>query len=123
MAACGADGAASPRTDDASPATASTAAADEASVGSTAPPSTSVSASTTTDPPPSNPQQLLEVAAYFLSCGKVFGHGGALSGTTSIALVSEDARTKAVVAVNLRRAEDADLLGFAERMLCAADAP
>jgi D-alanyl-D-alanine carboxypeptidase len=61
----------------------------------------------------------LGLATYFLSCGTFYGHGGAVDGTQSIALVNPDATSGVVIAVNLRTTADPNLLAVAESFLCA----
>lgn len=60
----------------------------------------------------------LGLATYFLSCGNFYGHGGAIDGTQSIALVNPDATSGVVIAINLRTTSDPDLLAVAESFLC-----
>ena len=61
----------------------------------------------------------LGLATYHLTCGTFYGHGGAIDGTQSIALIRPDASSGVVVAVNLRKATDPDLLKFADTLICA----
>ena len=44
----------------------------------------------------------LGLATYYLSCGTFYGHGGAINGTHSIAIVTDDGTAGVVVAINLR---------------------
>jgi len=60
----------------------------------------------------------LGLATYYLSCGTYFGHGGAIDGYQSIAIVGPDGADGVVVAVNLRKAADPNLLATAEALLC-----
>ncbi len=61
----------------------------------------------------------LGLATYHLTCGTLYGHGGAIDGTQSIAIIRPDASSGVVVAVNLRKATDPDLLKFADTLICA----
>ena len=49
-----------------------------------------------------------------------FGHGGAVNGTGSIAMVSAKGRDGVVIAQNLLNKHDADLAALAEQMMCTA---
>jgi D-alanyl-D-alanine carboxypeptidase len=60
----------------------------------------------------------LGLATYHLSCGTFYGHGGAIDGTQSIAIVRPDGSAGVVVAVNLRNSTDPDLLKFADTLIC-----
>jgi hypothetical protein len=62
----------------------------------------------------------LGLAAYPTACGVFYGHGGAVNGTGSIAMVSADGRDGVVIAQNLLRDNDAHLAALAERMICTA---
>ena len=61
----------------------------------------------------------LGIATYHLTCGTFFGHAGSVNGTQSIALVSPDATTAVVVAINGRRNEDPGLAAVADDLVCA----
>jgi D-alanyl-D-alanine carboxypeptidase len=61
----------------------------------------------------------LGLATYHLTCGTFYGHGGAIDGTQSIAIVRPDASAGVVVAVNLRKATDPELVKFADTLICA----
>jgi D-alanyl-D-alanine carboxypeptidase len=63
----------------------------------------------------------LGIATYHLTCGTFYGHAGSVNGTQSIALVSPDAATAVVVAVNGRRNEDPALAAVADDLACAFD--
>ena len=52
--------------------------------------------------------------------GTFHGHGGAVNGTGSIAMVSPDGRDGVVIAQNLLGEQDADLPGLAREMVCTA---
>ena len=60
----------------------------------------------------------LGLATYYLSCGRFYGHGGVIDGTQSIAVVNTDGTAGVVVAVNLRKPLDPNLLAVAESLLC-----
>lgn len=60
----------------------------------------------------------LGLATYHLRCGTFFGHGGAIDGTQSIAIVPADGTAGVVVAMNLRTTVDPNLLAIAESLLC-----
>jgi D-alanyl-D-alanine carboxypeptidase len=62
----------------------------------------------------------LGLAGYPTRCGMFYGHGGAVNGTGSIALVSPDGRNGVVIAQNLLGEEDADLPALAREMVCTA---
>jgi D-alanyl-D-alanine carboxypeptidase len=62
----------------------------------------------------------LGLAAYPTRCGVFYGHGGAVNGTGSVAMVSRDGRTGVVIAQNLLGARDADLPALAREMVCTA---
>lgn len=62
----------------------------------------------------------LGLATYSTPCGVFYGHGGAVNGTGSVAMVSPDGRDGVVIAQNLLRDEEADLPALARQMLCAA---
>lgn len=62
----------------------------------------------------------LGLAAYATRCGTFHGHGGAVNGTGSIAMVSSDGRDGVVIAQNLLSDQDADLPALAEDMICTA---
>ena len=66
----------------------------------------------------SNDSYGLGLATYHLSCGTFYGHGGAVSGTHSIAIVDEAGSSGAVIAINLRSDVDPNLLASAEAVLC-----
>lgn len=61
----------------------------------------------------------LGLATYHLSCGTFFGHGGAVSGTHSLAIVTADGSEGVVIAINFRSGVDPNLLALAESLLCA----
>ncbi len=61
----------------------------------------------------------LGVATYYLSCGRFFGHGGSIDGTQSIAIVNDNGTSGVVLAINLRKDSDPDLIGVADALLCA----
>ncbi len=61
----------------------------------------------------------LGLATYYLSCGTFYGHGGAVDGTESIAIVSRDRTAGTVIAINVRDTSDPNLLALAESFLCA----
>lgn len=69
----------------------------------------------------SNRSYGLGIATYHLSCGTFYGHGGAISGTTSIALAATDGDGGVVIAVNIQDRNQTDLLPLAESLLCADD--
>jgi D-alanyl-D-alanine carboxypeptidase len=62
----------------------------------------------------------LGVVTFNLVCGDFLGHGGAIAGTHSLALVSPDGHTGAILAANLRGDPEPNLLGAAEDLLCSA---
>ncbi len=62
----------------------------------------------------------LGLNAYATGCGVFYGHGGAVNGTGSIAMVSADGRDGVVIAQNLLSDADADLPALAEQMICTA---
>jgi D-alanyl-D-alanine carboxypeptidase len=62
----------------------------------------------------------LGLAEYPTRCGTFYGHGGAVNGTGSIALVSPDGRDGVVIAQNLLGEKDADLPALAREMVCTA---
>ena len=62
----------------------------------------------------------LGLAAYPTGCGVFYGHGGAVNGTGSIAMVSADGRDGVVIAQNLLSDRDAGLAALAEQMICMA---
>lgn len=63
----------------------------------------------------------LGVATYRMSCGTFYGHGGAMSGTRSIALASDDGSNGVVIAANVKGDGDRpDLLPLAESLICSA---
>ena len=64
----------------------------------------------------------LGLNAYATGCGVFYGHGGAVNGTGSIALVSADGHDGVVIAQNLLSDADSDLPGLAEQMICTAKA-
>jgi D-alanyl-D-alanine carboxypeptidase len=59
----------------------------------------------------------LGMVAFDLRCGTFHGHGGAVNGTSSLALVDPQTTRGVVVAVNVQP-DDLDLLPWAERLLC-----
>ena len=67
----------------------------------------------------SNQSYGLGLATYYLSCGTFYGHGGAASGTHSIAFVTDDGTAGVVIAINLRTDVDPNLLAVAESLVCA----
>lgn len=60
----------------------------------------------------------LGLATYHLSCGTFLGHGGAIDGTESIAIVSPDGTDGVAAAINLRTDTDPNLLALAESLIC-----
>jgi D-alanyl-D-alanine carboxypeptidase len=62
----------------------------------------------------------LGLGTYRLTCGTFYGHEGALNGTASIALVSEDGTAAVVVALNLRDGTDPRMPALADDLLCPA---
>jgi D-alanyl-D-alanine carboxypeptidase len=60
----------------------------------------------------------LGLGVYHLPCGTFYGHGGAVNGTGSIAMVDEAGERTVVVAMNLLRDVDAGLPDVARRLLC-----
>ena len=67
----------------------------------------------------SNHSYGLGLATYYLSCGTFYGHGGAVSGTHTVAIVTDDGTAGAVVAINVRTDVDPNLLAVAESLVCA----
>ena len=61
----------------------------------------------------------LGIGSYRLSCGIFFGHQGAVNGTSSIAIASQDGQSGAVIAFNLRDDTDPDLVGLVDDLLCS----
>jgi hypothetical protein len=59
------------------------------------------------------------VVTFNLKCGDFLGHGGAIAGTHSLALVSPDGDTGVVLAANLRGDPEPNLLAGAEALLCS----
>ena len=66
----------------------------------------------------SNQSYGLGLATYYLSCGTFYGHGGAASGTHSIAIVNDNGTAGVVIAINLRTDVDPNLLALAESLVC-----
>ena len=66
----------------------------------------------------SNQSYGLGLVTYHLSCGTFYGHGGAASGTHSIAIVNDDGTAGVVIAINLRTDVDPNLLALAESLVC-----
>ena len=62
----------------------------------------------------------LGLARYETRCGVYYGHGGAVNGTGSVAMVSADGDAGVVVAQNLLSDREADLPALAEELMCAA---
>jgi len=62
----------------------------------------------------------LGLAVFETGCGVFYGHGGAVNGTGSVAMVSADGDDAVVVAQNLLTDSEADLPGLAERLVCSA---
>jgi D-alanyl-D-alanine carboxypeptidase len=62
----------------------------------------------------------LGLNAYATGCGVFYGHGGAVNGTGSIAMVSAEGRDGVVIAQNLLSGADPDLPALAEQMICTA---
>ena len=62
----------------------------------------------------------LGLGTYPTECGVFYGHGGAVNGTGSIAMVSAHGRDGVVIAQNLLNNHDADLAALAEQMMCTA---
>jgi len=60
----------------------------------------------------------LGVVTFDLACGAFVGHGGAIAGTHSLALVSPDGRLGVVLAANLRGSPEPNLLAAAEALIC-----
>jgi D-alanyl-D-alanine carboxypeptidase len=60
----------------------------------------------------------LGIGRYHLSCGTFYGHQGSVNGTLSIAVASPDGRSGAVIALNLRRDVDPDMVGLADDLVC-----
>jgi len=62
----------------------------------------------------------LGLATYRLSCGIFYGHGGAVAGTVSIALVDPTEDRGVVAALDLQREADAGLAALADDLACAS---
>jgi len=62
----------------------------------------------------------LGVVTFDLACGDFLGHGGAIAGMHTLALVSPDGGDGVVLAANLRGDPEPNLLAAAEQILCAA---
>lgn len=62
----------------------------------------------------------LGLGTYPLSCGTFIGHGGLVSGTQSLAVVSDDGSEGLVVALNHVSGVDPALDAGADRLLCRA---
>ena len=62
----------------------------------------------------------LGLATYGLTCGTFHGHEGAVNGTVSIALVSDDGANAVVATVNLRNRTDPKMAALADDLLCPA---
>lgn len=60
----------------------------------------------------------LGLTTYNLRCGVFLGHGGSISGTNSIALVSADAHRSVVAVVNIDTEPDPNMAALAESLLC-----
>ncbi len=60
----------------------------------------------------------LGIGGYSFSCGTFFGHQGGVNGTASIAVASRDGQDGVVIAFNLRKGDDPDVVGLAEALLC-----
>jgi D-alanyl-D-alanine carboxypeptidase len=60
----------------------------------------------------------LGLARYATACGPFLGHGGSVTGTQSIALMSADGTRSLVLAVNARSGTDPLLATLAEGVLC-----
>jgi len=60
----------------------------------------------------------LGIGEYPFSCAMVFGHQGGVNGTSSLAAVTPDGRDAVVVAFDLRRAIDPDVVSLADDLLC-----
>ncbi|HSP29751.1 MAG TPA: serine hydrolase domain-containing protein [Ilumatobacteraceae bacterium] len=65
----------------------------------------------------------LGLGTYRLTCGTFYGHEGAVNGTASIALVSEDGANAVVVALNLRTGTEPRMPALADDLLCPALQP
>ncbi len=61
----------------------------------------------------------LGLGRYDLSCGTFYGHQGSVSGTQSIALISDEDSAGVVLVFNLVNGIDPGLLALAESMVCA----
>ncbi len=66
----------------------------------------------------SNNSYGLGLATYYLRCGTFLGHGGSMSGTNSIALVSQDGLRSVVAVVNIDADPDPNMTALAESILC-----
>ena len=62
----------------------------------------------------------LGMVSFALKCGSYLGHGGAIAGMHTLAVVSPDGRKGLVLAVNVRGDPEPDLLAAAEELLCNA---
>lgn len=62
----------------------------------------------------------LGFATYELACGDFVGHGGAIAGMHTLALVDPAGDRGVVLAMNVRTEDDAELVVTAERLLCGA---
>lgn len=62
----------------------------------------------------------LGIATYSFSCGTYYGHGGSVSGTQSIAVVSGDGSRGAVAAISMVSGGDVKLPALAEAAVCGA---
>ena len=62
----------------------------------------------------------LGLATYGLTCGTFHGHEGAVNGTASIALVSDDGAHAVVAALNLRNGTDPTMPALADDLICPA---
>jgi D-alanyl-D-alanine carboxypeptidase len=62
----------------------------------------------------------LGLGRYDLSCGTFYGHQGSVTGTQSIALMSDDDTAGVVLVLNLVDVNRPGLLALAESMLCSA---
>ena len=60
----------------------------------------------------------LGFATYELACGDFVGHGGAIAGMHTLALLDVGSDQGVVLAINRRVDDDAELVATAERMLC-----
>ena len=63
----------------------------------------------------------LGLAMYRLSCGTFFGHGGAVNGTVSIAMVDATGGSGVVAVMNMLGEVDAGMPALAVRLLCPAE--